>query len=209
MRKLSQEEKNKLVLENLNLIKKVASKIFYRIPKGEIEFDELVNVGVIGLLKALDNYNEDLAKFSTYAYIRIRGEILDYLRSLDIFPRGIRDKIKKDEKPVDENMEIPLSSSAVFLSIEKAIGGTEDLKLIDILKSNSETPEEYVQKVELREKIEDVLNLLTENEKKVIQMIFFEEKDLKEISEILGISMGRISQLKSQGLKKMKNLLKI
>ncbi len=209
MHNLSKEEKDKIVLENINLVKKVASKIYYRLPRGEVDFDELVNIGVIGLLKALDNYNEDFAKFSTYAYIRIRGEILDYLRSLDIVPRGIRDKIKKEEKPIDEQMEIPLSSSAIFLSIEKAIGGTEDLKLIDTLRSKAESPEEYAYKIELREKIEDTLNLLTENEKKVIQMIFFEEKDLKEISEILGISMGRISQLKSQGLKKLKKLLKV
>ena len=205
---LTKEEKDKIVLENINLIKKVASKIYYRIPKGEIDFDELVNIGVIGLLKALDKYDKDRAKFSTYAYIRIRGEILDYLRSLDIVPRGIRDKIRKDEKPVDETMDIPLSNSAIFLSIEKAIGDTDDLKFVDTLKSNLESPEEYAEKIELREKLDGVLNLLTENEKRVIQMIYFEEKDLKEISEVLNISMGRISQLKSQALKKLKGIFK-
>ncbi|RMA97493.1 sigma-70 family RNA polymerase sigma factor [Hydrogenothermus marinus] len=205
---LTKEEKDKIILDNLNLVKKVASKIYYRIPKGEIDFDELVNIGVIGLMKALDNYDEDKAKFSTYAYIRIRGEILDYLRSIDIVPRGIRDKIKKEEKPIDEIMDMPLSNSAIFLSIEKAIGNSENLKFVDTLKSDMESPEEYAQKVELREKIEATLNLLTENEKRVIQMIFFEEKDLKEISEKLGISIGRISQLKSQAIKKLKNIFK-
>lgn len=205
---LTKEEKDKIILENLNLVKKVASKIYYRIPKGEIDFDELVNIGVIGLMKALDNYDEDKAKFSTYAYIRIRGEILDYLRSIDIVPRGIRDKIKKKEKPIDETMDIPISNSAIFLSIEKAIGNSENLKFVDTLKSDMESPEEYAQKVELREKIEATLNLLTENEKRVIQMIFFEEKDLKEISERLDISMGRISQIKSQAIKKLRDIFK-
>ncbi len=209
MQQLSKEEKDRIVLENLNLIKKVASKIYYRLPKGEIDFDELVNVGVIGLMKALDKYDKEKAKFSTYAYIRIRGEILDYLRSLDIVPRGIRDKIKKDEKPIDEQMEIPISNSAIFLSIEKAINGAEDIKILDTLRSDIETPEEYAEKVEIREKLQSIMENLTENEKKVLQMIFFEEKDLKEISQILGISPGRISQLKSQGIKKMKKHLKL
>jgi len=204
---LAKQERDSLVLENLQLVKKVASKIYYRIPKGEIEFDELVNIGVIGLMKAIEKYDEDKAKFSTYAYIKIRGEILDYLRSLDILPRGLREKIKKGEI-VDENMDIPLSSSAIFLSIEKAINGTDDLKFIDTLVSKLETPEEYAEKSELREKLLKVLNTLSEKEKQILQMIFFEEKDLKEISEKLNISVSRISQIKSQALSKLRKIFK-
>lgn len=204
---LAKQERDSLVLENLQLVKKVASKIYYRIPRGEIEFDELVNIGVIGLMKAIEKYDEDKAKFSTYAYIKIRGEILDYLRSLDIIPRGLREKIKKGEI-VDENMDIPLSSSAIFLSIEKAINGTDDLKFIDTLVSKLETPEEYAEKSELREKLLKVLNTLSEKEKQILQMIFFEEKDLKEISEKLNISVSRISQIKSQALSKLRKIFK-
>ncbi|RUM50489.1 MAG: RNA polymerase subunit sigma [Hydrogenothermus sp.] len=207
MMQLAKQERDSLVLENLQLVKKVASKIYYRIPKGEIEFDELVNIGVIGLMKAIEKYDEDKAKFSTYAYIKIRGEILDYLRSLDILPRGLREKIKKGEI-VDENMDIPLSSSAIFLSIEKAINGTDDLKFIDTLVSKLETPEEYAEKSELREKLLKVLNTLSEKEKQILQMIFFEEKDLKEISEKLNISVSRISQIKSQALSKLRKIFK-
>ena len=204
---LTKEEKDKLVLDNLQLVKKVASKIYYRIPKGEIEFDELVNIGVIGLMKAIEKYDKEKANFSTYAYIRIRGEILDYLRSLDILPRGLRDKVKKGEI-VDENMDIPLSNSAIFLSIEKAIDGTDDLKFVDTLVSKLESPEEYAEKSELREKLLKVLDTLSEKEKQILQMIYFEEKDLKEISEKLNISISRISQIKSQALKKLKNVFK-
>lgn len=204
---LTKQERDSLVLENLQLVKKVASKIYYRIPKGEIEFDELVNIGVIGLIKAIERYDKDKAKFSTYAYIKIRGEILDYLRSLDILPRGLREKIKKGEV-VDENMDIPISNSAIFLSIEKSINGTDDLKFIDVLVSKLETPEEYAEKLELREKLLKVLNTLSEKEKQILQMIFFEEKDLKEISEKLNISVSRISQIKSQALLKLRNIFK-
>ena len=204
---LSKEEKDKIVLENLNLVKKVASKIYYRIPKGEIEFDELVNIGVIGLLKAIEKYDKDKAKFSTYAYIKIRGEILDYLRSIDILPRGLRDKIKKGEI-VDENMDIPLSNSAIFLSLEKAIGDSEDLKFIDTLISKLESPEEYASKTELREKLLNAINQLSEKEKQILQMTYFEEKDLKEISEKLNISPSRISQIKSQAISKLKKIFK-
>ncbi|HIE60064.1 MAG TPA: sigma-70 family RNA polymerase sigma factor [Persephonella sp.] len=204
---LTKQERDSLVLENLQLVKKVASKIYYRIPKGEIEFDELVNIGVIGLMKAIEKYDKDKAKFSTYAYIKIRGEILDYLRSLDILPRGLREKIKKGEI-VDENMDIPISNSAIFLSIEKSINKTDNLKFIDILVSKLETPEEYAEKSELKEKLLKVLNTLSEKEKQILQMIFFEEKDLKEISKKLNISVSRISQIKSQALSKLRKIFK-
>jgi len=118
---LSKEEKQKIVLENTPLVKKVASKIFFKLPKDSaIEFDELVNTGIIGLIKAIDRYDKEKAKFSTYAYIKIRGEILDYLRSLHIVPRTIRDKIKKEQEK-NPQKAIPLSNLAIMLSIDKAL----------------------------------------------------------------------------------------
>ncbi|NPA13317.1 MAG: sigma-70 family RNA polymerase sigma factor [Aquificae bacterium] len=200
------KEKEKIVLENLSLVKKVASKIYYRLPKGDIEFDDLVNVGVIGLMKAIDRYDKDKAKFSTYAYIKIRGEILDYLRSLDIVPRTVRDKIKK-EKPAEEGKPVPLSNTAVMVSIEKALSSDESLKIIDTLVSQRETPEEEVIKEDQKEKLLQAINSLSEKEKKVLQMMYFEEKDLKSIASELGISVSRVSQIKASAVKKLKKLL--
>ncbi len=199
------KERDRLILENLPLVKKVASKIYYRLPKGDIEFDDLVNVGVIGLIKAIERYDKDKAKFSTYAYIKIRGEILDYLRSLDIVPRTIRDKIKK-EPPIEEGKPVPLSNTAVMVSIEKALSSDESLKIVDTLVSDKNTPEEEVIKEDQKEKLLEAIELLNEKEKKVLQMLYFEEKDLKTVAQELDISVSRVSQIKHEAIKKLKNL---
>jgi len=202
------KDKDKLVLENLSLVKKVASKIYYRLPKGDIEFDDLVNVGVIGLMKAIQKYNKDKAKFSTYAYIKIRGEILDYLRSLDILPRTVREKIKK-EKPVEEGKPVPLSNTAVMVSIERALSSDENFRIIDTLVSERDTPEEEVIKKDQKERLLRAIELLSEKEKKVLQMLYFEERDLKSVAKEIGVSVSRVSQIKAEAVKKLKAILKM
>ncbi|NPA16873.1 sigma-70 family RNA polymerase sigma factor [Persephonella sp.] len=202
------KDRDKLILENLSLVKKVASKIYYRLPKGDIEFDDLVNVGVIGLIKAIEKYNKDKAKFSTYAYIKIRGEILDYLRSLDIVPRTVRDKIKK-EKPIEEGKPVPVSNTAVMVSIEKALSSDDSFRIIDTLVSSRETPEEEVIREDQKEKLLEAIQMLSEKEKKVLQMLYFEERDLKSVAEEINVSVSRVSQIKSEAVKKLRNYLRI
>lgn len=205
---LSKEKKHQLVEENIGLVKKVASKIYYRLPDCEIDFDDLVQVGIIGLLKALDNYNEDKGRFSTYAYIRIRGEILDFLRDQDIMPKTEKDKITIEyaDKLGDE---LPISKSAIMLSLDKIFSENgEGFSFLDIFASKSKTPEEIYERNEMIEKIsEAVEKYLDENERKIIQYLYFEEKDPKEISEIMNISLGRISQLKSRAVEKLRKSL--
>ena len=201
------KEKKKLVEDNLNLIKKVASKIYYRLPDCSIDFDDLFQVGVIGLIKAAENYNEDKGKFSTYAYIRIRGEILDFLRSLEIFPNTEKDYITVEKAEPDE--DLPYSNTAIILSLNSIISTEDDsISLIDSIVSNSKTPEEEYEIKEQIEKISQIIdNHLDENEKKVINYLFFEEKDPKEIQEIMGISLGRISQIKAKALEKIREVM--
>ena len=206
---IRERTKDQIVLEHLPLVKKVAAKIYHKLPDCDIEFDDLVNTGIIGLMKAIEKYDERKAKFSTYAYIKIRGEILDYLRSLEIVPRSVKDKIKKECENTDE-LSIPLSNTAVMVSIEKAIYEKDpNLKLIDTLVSKRISPEEEVIQEDLREKILLAMEKLNEKEKAVLQMIYFEERDLKYISNQLGISMSRVSQLKSIAIEKIKSILKI
>ena len=202
---MEKKEREKLILDNISLVKKVASKIYYRLPKGDIEFDDLVNVGVIGLMKAIQKYDKDKAKFSTYAYIKIRGEILDYLRSLDIVPRTVRDKIKK-ETPLEEGKTVPLSNTAVMVSIEKALSSDDSLKIVDTLVSEKETPEEEVIREDQKEKLLQAVNLLSEKEKKVLQMLYFEERDLKSVASEINVSVSRVSQIKAEAIKKLKSL---
>lgn len=201
------EDKKKIVQENINLVKKVASKIYYRLPDLGIDFDDLFQVGVIGLIKALDNYNEDKGKFSTYAYIRIRGEILDFLRQQDIFPNTEKDFITT-EKVDPDNVDI-YSNTGMILSLDKVISQEDDsISLIDTLISKSKTPEEEYEFKEQIEKLSIIIDeYLDETEKKVVNYLFFEEKEPKEIQDILGISLGRISQIKAKALEKIRKIM--
>lgn len=194
--------KKELVLEHLPLVKKVANKIYNRIPEGVVDFEELVNTGVIGLIKAIDRYDEKKAKFSTYAYIKIRGEILDYLRKLDFLPRSVRGKIKKGE--VEDLKEEIVS----FISIEEKLFSESDRFTIkDTLVSSNPTPEEELILNDMKSRLADAISRLSDREKLILQLIFVEELDLKSISEILGISVSRVSQIKTAALKKLKELL--
>ncbi len=196
--------KKDLVLENLPLVKKVASKIYKRIPPGVIEFEELVNTGVIGLMKAIDNYDSRKARFSTYAYIKIRGEILDYLRKLDFLPRSVREKIKnRDGESIKEE-------AAFFISLEEKLFSSSDSPSFkDILSSGLPTPEEELLVKDLKERLAKAIDKLSDKEKLVLQLLFVEELDLKSVADILKVSVSRVSQIKGGALKKLRNFLSV
>ncbi|WP_457678177.1 sigma-70 family RNA polymerase sigma factor [Thermovibrio sp.] len=194
--------RKELILEHLPLVKKVANKIYRRIPEGVIEFEELVNTGVIGLIKAVENYDEKKAKFSTYAYIKVRGEILDYLRKLDFLPRSVREKVKNGE--IDKLKEEVISLVSIE---EKLFSNSDRFTLKDLLVSREPTPEEELLLKDAKERLAEAVKKLSDKEQLVLQLIFVEEMDLKSIGEILGISVSRVSQIKGAALKKLREYL--
>lgn len=196
------KSKKDLVIEHLPLVRKVASMIYRRIPEGVVEFEELVNTGVIGLIKAIEKYDSRKAKFSTYAYIKIRGEILDYLRKLDFLPRGVRGKLRNGD--ISELRE----EIVTLISIEeKLFENSERYFVKDLLSSDVPNPEDQVLKEELKQVLAFAVSKLSEKEQLVLQLIFVEELDLKSISEILGVSVSRVSQIKTGALKKLRQFL--
>jgi len=196
------KSKKDLVIEHLPLVRKVASMIYRRIPEGVVEFEELVNTGVIGLIKAIEKYDSRKAKFSTYAYIKIRGEILDYLRKLDFLPRGVRGKLRNGD--ISELRE----EIVTLISIEeKLFENSERYFVKDLLSSDVPNPEDQVLKEELKQVLAFAISKLSEKEQLVLQLIFVEELDLKSISEILGVSVSRVSQIKTGALKKLRQFL--
>ncbi len=204
--KVTVAQKQQIILDNTPLVKKVASKIFFKLPRDcGIEFDELVNTGIIGLIKAIDKFDREKAQFSTYAYIKIRGEILDYLRSLHVMPRSMREKIKKEK---EEGKDIPLSNLAIMISMEKALSGEDgSMRLIDIMVSEDIGPEERAVSSQVYDILLQAMQQLNEKERRTLQMFFFEEREPKEIAKSLDVSQSRVSQLKSQAVKKLKKIL--
>ena len=197
-----------------------------------VEYDDLVSYGIFGLIDAIDKYDyAKEVKFETYASLRIRGAILDQIRKMDWIPRTIRQKQKRIDA-VCKDIETRLGRSATDEEIASELGISDDeylewqsqMKITNVVSLNEymeqgaevpaegnqfttarfDSPEENIEKEELKKVLEESLEQLTEKEKKVILLYYYEDLTLKEISNVLEVSESRISQLHTRALQKMK-----
>ena len=197
-----------------------------------VEYEDLVSYGIFGLIDAIDKFDflKDV-KFETYASLRIRGAILDQIRKMDWIPRTIRQKQKKIDTVI-RDIEIKYGRSATDEEIAAGLGITGEeyldwqsqMKITNIVSLNEfleqgsevpneanqgrstqfDSPEAVLERDELKKILVEALDLLTEKERKVIVLYYYEELTLKEISNILGVSESRISQLHTRALQKMR-----
>ncbi len=229
----SPEIREKIILEYAPLVKVVAGRLGMYLGNN-VEFDDLVGYGIFGLIDAIDKYDsmKDV-KFETYASLRIRGSILDQIRKMDWIPRTIRQKQKQIEA-VMRQVEQETGRQATDEEIALGLGISEEeytqwqsqMKITGVVSLNEyieqgsdisndrvrvsshfEQPEKVMEKHELKEMLMEALELLTEKEKKVILLYYYEELTLKEISNILEVSESRVSQLHTKALSKMKTKL--
>ena len=225
----SPEIREKLILEYAPLVKLVAGRLSMYLGYN-VEYEDLVSYGIFGLIDAIDKFDSMKAvKFETYASLRIRGAILDQIRTMDWIPRTIRQKQKTNDSAMKE-IEQDTGRMATDEEIAKKLGITDDdylgwqsqmkitglVSLDEFLESGTESipqqgnqhrfesPEEVIEKTELKKTLELALELLTEKEKKVILLYYYEDLTLKEISNVLEVSESRISQLHTRALQKMK-----
>lgn len=225
------ELREKIILEYAPLVKVVAGRLSMYLGYN-VEYEDLVSYGIFGLIDAIDKFDYmKEVKFETYASLRIRGSILDQIRKMDWIPRTIRQKQKKIETCIRE-IEQATGRAATDEEIAKALGITDDefmewqsqmkvtglISLNEFMEQGSDVsqdysrhttsqfmgPEENVEKAELATMLGEALELLTEKERKVITLYYYEELTLKEISNILEVSESRISQLHTRALQKMK-----
>ena len=228
----SLETREKIILEYAPLVKLVAGRLSMYLGYN-VEYEDLVSYGIFGLIDAIDKFDfSKEVKFETYASLRIRGAILDQIRKMDWIPRTLRQKQKKIDIAMkeieaesgktasDEEIANRLGIEEVeFQDWQSQMKITNVVSLNEYLEQGSEipyeknspvkftAPEDFMEKAELKEKLKDALELLTEKEKKVILLYYYEELTLKEISHILEVSESRISQLHTKGLMKMKKKL--
>ncbi len=225
------EIREKIILEYAPLVKVVAGRLSMYLGYN-VEYDDLVSYGIFGLIDAIDKFDcFKEVKFETYASLRIRGAILDQIRKMDWIPRTIRQKQKKIEAVIKE-IELSTGHSATEEEIARGLGISEDeymdwqsqIKITGLVSLNEymeqgsdvsqdysrhitarfESPEERIEKEELCKVLGEALELLTEKEKKVITLYYYEELTLKEISNVLEVSESRVSQLHTRALQKMK-----
>lgn len=228
----SEDDKEKLIKQFLPKIKHYALK-YYHIVQNTLELNDLISAGIKGLLESLNKYNPSfnvpLASFIDY---RIRGAILDEIRSLDVFSKEFRRKIEGVRKaynslkhsgrePTDKELaeyanitqeelqEIYQSMTASeIISLHSSIHGKDGdtLTLIDVISDEKNLFEE-IKFRELKKNLSAAIKHLSETEKLVITLYYYEDLNMKEIAEVLGVSLSRVSQIHGKVLLKLKNFL--
>jgi len=229
----NQELRNRLVEIYLPLVKYNGERIWARLPEG-VELDDLISAGVFGLMDAIDAFDLSRGvKFETYCVPRIRGAMLDELRTMDWVPRLVRSKASKlneamkslearlgrtpNEAELSQAMGISvaelekmmLDANAVnLISLNKKWYETDsykDVREIDILEDKKgEAPTRRIQKADLMRLVTKGLN---RNERLIIILYYYEELTMKEIGATLDLSESRVSQMHSSIVDRLKNQL--
>lgn len=224
------EIRNELLMLYVPLVKRVVSRLFQS-TKAFNEYDDLISCGVIGLIDAMDRFNPTKgAAFETYAQIRIRGEVLDYMRSLDWAPVHMRLKIKKVESAFDElsqekgrlvndsevadhlNMSLPELQEVLKESHFLNVVHLEELIQDTITEEHGFCKEddtaEELEKSEFREHLKKEIGKLTEREQMVVSLYYTDELTLKEIGMVLNLTESRVCQIHSSVMAKLKGRMK-
>ena len=218
----SMQQEGDLVSLHLPLVKRIANHLAVKLPS-HIEIDDLIQVGLIGLLKAKEDYQADSgATFSTYATIRIRGAMMDELRARDWLPRSVQKNLGKVAKAV-EGAEQRLGRAPMDSEVASELGislGDYHELLGDVSLARL-TPVEDVETVagDLepdREVIEslratalsDAIKDLPEKEQLMMSLYYVDNLNLKEIGLVLEVSESRVSQIHGQAIARLKSRLK-
>ena len=234
-KKLTQRDKDEIIVEYSPLIKFIAQKIAVRLPSN-IELDDLISSGVIGLMDAIDKYDPTRDnKFKTYAEFRIRGAILDELRAQDWVPRSIRDKAKLLDRTL-VSLESDLGRVATEEEIAKALSlsiddyhdllnqvrpvsllsidesqtfSNVDKKSILNLLEGTKLNNPYVQlnMKTVKEVVTKAIEELPERQRLVLSLYYYEDLNLKEIGQVLRVTESRVSQLHAQAVSRLRNKL--
>jgi len=215
------------------LIKYIASRIAMRLPP-HIDVQDLINAGVIGLMDAIEKYDpsKDI-KFKTYAEFRIRGAILDELRSMDWIPRSVRQKARKIESAYAKiegvmgrpasNLEVAKELNIDVGSLDKILSETASVTFLslDNLGENDTDPSrrnflEYIMQdekewafyklgsAEIRKMITAVVKALPEKERMVVSLYYFDELTMKEIGQVLKFTESRVSQIHTKAITRLR-----
>ena len=218
-----------MIVEHLPLVKYIVDKLSVYLPPA-VDKDDLIEAGIVGLIDAVDKYDPDKnCKFSTYARFRIKGAIMDELRSLDIVPKSMRQKSKQIEETYSR-LENRLGRSPTEKEMADELGITEarynkliyelrsafiinfddfkSLKIDDddndgfeaLLKSNESSPDQNILFKELHDILAEEIEKLPERAKLVITLYYYEDMTITEIAKILGLAKSTVSETHTKAL---------
>jgi len=225
----SSTAREELILKHLNLVRYAAGRIMIMLPD-HVDKEDLESYGIIGLIEAVENFDHTRGiNFSTFALPRIKGEIYDYLRSKDWLPTNMRRQIKelasqKEDFKSDygrEPSERELADitgiredrirtierhkqMSDWISLSKEYDGIE---LINLLSSDIESAVSHLEKSEAVELLAEKIDALSDQQKLVVSLYYYEELTQVEIAEIMDLSPARVSQIHSKSVRRLRGML--
>lgn len=230
--KTNKTARDTLIVQYIYLIRYVIGRVKVTLPS-TISIEDIAGYGVEGLINAIERYSpQKNTRFETYALIRIRGSILDRIRSQDFLPRSVRKKIK-DIKNAQEHLKqelgrMPttsevanfldmdpekvtqiLSEDTTMTSLYDKKGSTDDsVEIIDTIQdTNKLNPQEQAEEQNVKQELEKALRRLPERERIIMVLYYQENMTLKEIGQTINMSESRVCQLHAQAIMKLKNIL--
>ena len=230
--KTNKTARDTLIVQYIYLIRYVVGRVKVTLPS-TISIEDIAGYGVEGLINAIERYSpQKNTRFETYALIRIRGSILDRIRSQDFLPRSVRKKIK-DIKNAQEHLKLELgrmpttsevanfldmdpekvtqilSEDTTMTSLYDKKGSTDDsVEIIDTIQdTNKLNPQEQAEEQNVKQELEKALRRLPERERIIMVLYYQENMTLKEIGQTINMSESRVCQLHAQAIMKLKNIL--
>jgi RNA polymerase sigma factor for flagellar operon FliA len=233
MSAFTQAERDQIIVDHIALVRTIAGRLARRLP-ANVDVDELVSVGTVGLIDAIDRFEPARGvPFKSYAEIRIRGAMVDHLRESDFVPRAVRRKFDRIESkraelrnrlgrmPSREEM-----AKALELSLEEYDDLTGEARIIaivpdapldeeggttilDQVSNNEASVEDEWIEAELTKEVLTAITHLPDKERTVLQLYYLQGVNLKDIGANLGVTESRACQLAKQGLGRMRARLKI
>lgn len=234
---IKRNQKEELIKEYAPLIKFVAQKIAIRLPPN-IELDDLISAGSIGLMDAIDKWDPTRDnKFKTYAEFRIRGSILDELRAQDWIPRSVRDKSKAldrtisalenelgrypTEEEISTRLNIPISEfhdlvnqvrpvSLLSIDDQPTFSDSDKKSIANLLEgAKSGNPFNQLNVKVVKDVVAKAIEELPERQRLVLSLYYFEDLNLKEIGQVLRVTESRVSQLHAQAVTRLRAKLAV
>lgn len=223
-----------LIVRYVPLVKYVVARLGFKMPRS-LERDDLVSYGIVGLIEAVDRFDPSYeVKFETYAINRIRGQIIDSLRSLDLLPRSVYRYAREIETalaelnqflgrtPTDaeiaEHLDISLTdyhkrlkdANFAIISLDQAIvfGDGEKTTLYDALEDDSMiAPTEQLDKDEMKNQLVAALKKLPKREQLLVSLYYMDDLTMKEVGQVLGVSESRVSQMHAKTMLTLRGII--
>jgi RNA polymerase sigma factor for flagellar operon FliA len=225
----TEQNRQQLILDYYPLVRTIACRMARRLPPN-VDVDELINVGTLGLIDAVDRYDPSRGvPFKAYAEIRVQGSMFDSLRGDDWVPRSVRRKVNRIEA-ARQRLTLSLGrdpdrsemANAMDLSTDEYDAVCKDARikrlisldmpttedghtpLVEILPRDEETVEQHMCREELKTEVAHAVSCLPEKERVAVTLYYMQGVTLREIGDLLGVTESRACQLRSQGVKRLK-----